>query len=173
MIIQTDRLLLKPLSLNDLYTTHQYAGDTENIKYMVYFPSNSLEETREFIFKAVNEWKKASPQFYEFAVIVESKHIGSVSIYLDELLIEAELAWIIKKDYWGKGYATEAAQAIKDFAITELKVKKIIACCDSKNISSYHVMQKLGLKLKDDTQERKNKNSQTMSKELIYSLVVE
>lgn len=173
MIIQTERLLLRPLSLNDLYTTHQYVGDTENIKYMVYFPSNNLEETKEFISKAVDEWNKTLPLFYEFAVVFKSEHIGSVSIYLDEKRTEAELAWIIKKDYWGKGYATEAAKAIKDFAVDELKVKRILACCDSKNTASYHIMQKLSLQLENDTQERKNKNSSNMSKELIYSLDVE
>jgi len=48
----------------------------------------------------------------------------------------------------GKGFATEAALAIKSFAINQLKVKKLLARCDCRNLNSARLMEKIGLRLK-------------------------
>lgn len=41
MIIKTDRLVLRPLSTNDLYTTHKYSSDVENTRYMINLPNKN------------------------------------------------------------------------------------------------------------------------------------
>ncbi len=46
--IKTERLILRPLERNDLDTTHEYAGDVENTKYMIHLPNNTIKETEQF-----------------------------------------------------------------------------------------------------------------------------
>ena len=83
-----------------------------------------------------------------------------------------EFGWIINKQYWKKGYATEAALAIKDFAIKELKVSKLIATCDSRNSNSYKLMEKIGLGLESDNGTRTYPKNGETAKELMYSLII-
>lgn len=60
-----------------------------------------------------------------------------------------------------------------NLAIKELKVKKIVAHCDSENVSSYRVMEKLGMKFVSKTQGRRNKSSDEEREDLKYVLEIE
>lgn len=110
---------------------------------------------------------------YEYAIILGEKHIGAVSVYLDESRQEGELGWLISKMHQGNGYGTEAAKAVFAWAINELKVKKVVAYCDYRNEPSFHVMHKIGLYLERDDGTRRYKGSDIDIPELMYSLTVE
>lgn len=170
MKIHTKRLLLVPLGLQFLITTHKYSSDLENTKYMVYLPNIDIEETKSFLVSAEAEWLKHRPLYYEYAILINNEHIGAVSLYLNEDYMEGELGWIISKDYWGKGYATEAAEAMIDFGLKHLNIHRFIAHCDSENVNSYRVMEKLGMKLESKNRGRKNKLSDEVREDLMYSL---
>ena len=171
-LIKTKRLILRPFEANDLETMHEYASDIENTKYMIHLPNNSLNETAQFLQRVVTEWAKDSPKFYEFAIILDKKHIGAVSVYLNETRQEGELGWIIHKAYHSNGYATEAAKEILEFALKTLNVKKIIAHCDYRNKTSIRVMQKIGLFLERDDGVRCYKDNNENIQEYMYSLIV-
>lgn len=171
--IQTARLVLRPLNISDLETVHNYASDEENTRYMLHLPNHTLEETVQFLTSVTNEWKKENPSFYEFAIVLDGLQIGAISIYLDDTRKIGELGWIINKKYWKNGIASEAAFAIKDFAINNLKVKKLIAHCDYRNVNSYNLMKKIGLKLEKDDGIRTYMQKNETAKELTYSLVID
>lgn len=172
MKINTERLVMVPLGLEHLVSTHKYAGDLANTKYMVHLPNTDMDETRSFLQKVQDEWKKPVPEFYEFAVLLDNEHIGAVSIDIEQDKAEGELGWIIGKEYWGNGYAVEAAREVINFAVQECKVKKIIAHCDSENINSYKVMKKLGMLLVSKERGRKNKLSDEDREELMCALEI-
>lgn len=170
--IKTNRLLLRPLNISDLDSVHVYASDEENTAFMVWLPNTTKEETAQFLLNITEEWKKENPGFYEFAITIDGKQIGAVSVTLNKRKNMGELGWIINKQYWKKGYATEAALAVKDFALHVLKVSKLTANCDYRNSSSYRVMEKIGLRLESDNGTRTYpKNGETV-KELTYSFIV-
>ena len=54
--INTERLTLRPLGTEYLESVHEYASDPENTKYMIHLPNESIEETRDFLMRAENEW---------------------------------------------------------------------------------------------------------------------
>lgn len=172
MNMHTERLLLVPLGPQYLISTHEYASDFDNTKYMVHLPNTDISDTESFLDKVNAEWQKYSPQFYEYAILLENEHIGAVSIYINKDNSEGELGWIISKNYWGNGYAAEAAREIINFSIQVLKVSKFIAHCDSENISSYRVMEKLCMSLACKTSGRRNKSSDEDRLELKYSLEI-
>jgi ribosomal-protein-alanine N-acetyltransferase len=64
--------------------------------------------------------------------------------------IEYELIYVIAKSYWGKGYATEAANNIKNFAFHQLGLKRIICLIDPQNKASQRVALKVGLQYKKE-----------------------
>ena len=173
LIIQTERLVLRPFELSDLKTTHEYASDITNTVYMMHLPNNTIQETENFLIRITDEWAKEIPQFYEFAILLSDNHIGGVSVSLNESRQHGELGWIIHKAYQGNGYATEAAKAVFDFAVNNLKVKKVIAHCDYRNKASIRVMLKIGLVLERNDGIRQYKNGDEDIQELMYSLIVE
>ena len=169
MKIQTPNLTLLPHGPKYLSSTHKYATDTENTRYMFHLPNASLEETQAFLTNAEKEWQKAEPSFYEFAVLFNGRHIGAVCVYFDDEG-SGEVGWIIDKDYWGRGFATEAAGGMIQYFRSELGVRRFIAHCDSENIASQRVMTKLGFKLIDEYGGRKNRASDEERMERMYAL---
>ena len=80
MTIKTERLLLRPLCLDDMKTVHEYASDLENTKYMLFLPNTTEQETITFLNSVEQEWQKTTPSFYEFAIVLDGIHIGAISI---------------------------------------------------------------------------------------------
>lgn len=158
MEIKTKNLMLVPLGMKYLFSTHKYVSDIMNTFYMVHMPKKDMEETRDFLMQVDDEWQKSNPSFFEFAVLLNSVHIGSVSIYFDKEET-GEIGWIIDKDYWGNGYATEAADGlIKHFHIA-YGMNHFVAHCDSENIASQKVMAKLHFSFIEEYGGRKNRVS--------------
>ena len=172
MTIETERLILRPITLSDLDTTHEYAGDARHAQYMLFLPNDTIQATEQFLQNAVSEWEKAAPQFYEFAITLAGKHIGAVSIYREPDSEACELGWIINKNYQGNGYVTEAAKAAMNFSVNMLKASRIVAHCDHRNAASYRVMQKIGLTLESDSGTRRYKGTDEDVQEFMCSIVV-
>lgn len=168
MEIRTNRLTLRPLGPGDLETTHAYVSDAENTRLMMLLPNDTVEETAAYLRYCAGEWEKPEPAIYEFAVLREGRHIGHVTLEMNGPRDTAELAWILHPDHHGRGYATEAARAMMDYARAELGITRFIAHCDSENAASQAVMRKLGLRLTDDTGTRKNRGSDALRRELLY-----
>ena len=129
--LQTSRLLLRPVSPDDLSTVYAYSSDGEHVKYMKYYPDESMEVCKKFLIQTCEEWSKEFPRCYVFAVIQNNRHIGEVSVYAE--------------DYCNKGYASEAAQALLSFCQNTLHLNKVTACCDSRNSASIKIMETLGM----------------------------
>ena len=146
MQLTTPRLTLRPADLTMLASTHAYAGNLENTRFMMFLPYATEEETAAMLRAAEAEWQKPLPAQYEFAVFLGDAHIGGVTLYMMEDRTEAELGWVLHRDHWRKGYVSEAAVAVMDFA-RSIGVKRIFACCDSENVPSYKAMEKLGMRL--------------------------
>lgn len=171
--IKTERLTLRPLNISDLNTVHEYASDIENTWFMMRLPNNTIEETAEFLTSVTKEWEKNEPTLYDFAVVLDGRQIGAISVYLDDKRESGELGWILNKKYQKHGYALEAALAIKDFALNVLRLKKIIAQCDYRNEPSYRLMERIGLKLESDDGTRVYTKRNETARELTYGLTVE
>lgn len=63
---------------------------------------------------------------------------------------ETEIGYRLSKQAWGQGYATEAARAIRDYALHTLNVKRLVALIDPANIGSIHVAEKIDMHYEKD-----------------------
>ena len=157
MILSTPRLTLRPADASLAASTYAYAGDLENTRFMMYLPDADIEETALHLREAEEQWRMEAPERYEFAVFLGESHIGGVTLYMMEDRTEAELGWVLHKAHWRKGYVTEAALAVMDFA-RSMGVRRVFACCDSENVASYKTMEKLGMHLVKDDGVRTNRS---------------
>lgn len=166
-LITTERLLIRPIENGDCEEIHGYAGDP-SIDMMMFLPNETIEETKKFVEFAVSEWAKEEPEDMEFAVLLSGEIIGGVNLEKCGVDRTYEIGWTIRKDMRGKGYATEAAKALMDYAFEELHAGIVQAHCDSRNQASEKVMRKLGMILADDTGTRYYPKTGISSGEYLY-----
>lgn len=145
-IINTKRLILRPFEYKDLDDVHQYASNPDVVKYMLFGP-NSLEDTRSFIDKIIYQYRDELPiRHLEYAIEYNNKLIGGISLHLEKNMQIGEIGWILNPIFHRQGIMSEAAIAFVDYALNVINAKKIIAHCDERNIASFRLMEKLGMK---------------------------
>ena len=148
--IETDRLVMRPFTLEDKDAIFEVMKDKDMYLYSPDEPWESSENAEEFINLAIRLYNDDHHTFkHFFAVTVkESGTIigicGIGGIAYDRT--KNEVFYHIGKNYWGNGYATEAAKAMLDYAFGNLELKKIIAAVHPDNIASNRVIKKIGLK---------------------------
>lgn len=152
MRFETDRLVLREYKYNDFERVHIYGSKPDFSKYEMWGP-NSVEDTKYFIDTIIkNTRSQPYPEFkrfeFELAVCLKPKNplIGGCSFRrLSELSHVARMGWGINPDFQNCGYATEVAQPLINFGFQDLGLRVIYATCDTRNIASYKVMEKLGM----------------------------
>ena len=149
-------------------TAHKYAADLDVTKYMINLPNLNIVETLEFLQWCEAQWNKDQPDDYEFAICLNGKHIGAISLSQVNGTCY-ELGWVLGKRYHGKGYATEAAHELVRFA-TSLGAQKLVAHCDTRNVASRRVMEKLGMVLVLE-QDRQYSDERGAAREYEYAMV--
>jgi ribosomal-protein-alanine N-acetyltransferase len=71
--------------------------------------------------------------------------VGAVALAIAHAHRRAELGYWIAVPHWGRGYATEAAAAMVDYAFGTLELRRVVARCLTRNAGSVRVMEKLGM----------------------------
>ena len=170
VILNTKRLMLRPITPDDLEDVYSYVSDIENTRLMMNLPVDSIEETAEWLGGCDREWQKETPGICDFAVMLDGALIGDVFVEQTGIDGCGELCWCLDKKYWGNGYATEAARIVIQFARERLHIKHFIAHCDSENIASCRVMEKLGMHRVSVESGRKNRSSREPRMECLYEL---
>ena len=147
MEIHTNRLTLRDYIETDLEDIHEYGSDPEVVRYMPFGP-NTHEDSQNFLNGAIAKRKQKPRTDFALAVVLKSegKLIGGCKI--DKVSdIEAHLGYILNRNYWGNGYATEAARAMVGFAFSELGAHRVYADCHPENAASIRVLEKVGMAL--------------------------
>ena len=147
MTLNTDRLILRPFTPDDVDAAHSWGGNPANVRYMFWGP-NTLEDTRRFIDFVIKRAENAPRRDYDFAVVLRETGavIGSCGISVDGSGAMAELGWILHLDHHKKGYGTELAAELIRFGFEELKLYRIFAPCAAVNYGSYRVMERNGMR---------------------------
>ena len=139
MTLETARLMLRPLTPDDLEAVHSWAQNPENTRYMAFGP-NTEDDTRAFLSIA-----KAGK---DFAVVLKEtdKVIGSCGIYPDSDNDTAELGWILHMDHWKHGYGTELCGELIKYGFETLGLRRLTAPCAAVNYGSCRIMERNGMR---------------------------
>lgn len=157
---ETERLLIRPMSLEDADLILELYNMPAFIKYIGNRNINSLSDAENYI------KTKFLPQFEKLGfgnyliVLKEGNHkIGGVGIFEREGLDVVDIGFSVLEKYEGKGYMFEAAHKIMQIGRDHFNLNKISAITTKDNFSSQKLIEKLGLKFKklvtipDDTEE--------------------
>lgn len=145
-LIETQRLLLREITLHDTDVMFQLHSNPDVQKYTGEPPIDSIEEMEQAIQTRINDYKKYG--YGRWATFLKDKmhFIGWAGLaYLPEF-DKIDLGYRFLPKYWGKGYATEASHAILAYGFNNLQLKQIIAIALKENKASIRVMEKVGMK---------------------------
>jgi RimJ/RimL family protein N-acetyltransferase len=150
-VLETKRLLLRELMLDDVDDLHAILGDEETMSF--YPAPKTREQTIGWI-----EWNLGSYQQYGFglwALVVKEtgEFVGDCGLTMQEVDGEwlVEVGYHVKKTLWRRGLATEAATACRDLAFDVLNVDRLIALVRVDNLPSAGVARKLGMTVWKET----------------------
>ncbi len=144
-IIETDRLVLRPFTLDDAEACFSWNSDERVTKYMSYSTLTDISQTIDWIKSTFDEEDKWN---WAFVLKNKNKVIGRGCIGPDAHMKDYwSIGYNLHYDYWHKGYCTEAMKAIIDFAYKKLGIKKICSSYAVDNPRSGRVIEKCGLKL--------------------------
>lgn len=164
MRVETERLSLRPVAQSDADALCAMDADPEVRRWLdlpeatpldkVHTWLQSLDNLRErgpgMDFWAIEE--KASASFLGW-VHLKPFSISRVARLHPELVIgddEWDIGWRLQRQFWGQGFATEAAQALTQKALTDWGAPRVVAVALMGNTPSFRVMEKCGLTLEQD-----------------------
>lgn len=149
--LETDRLLLRPFEEKDYDLILSIASDPDTVKYLYFWGRDGLtpaQDAHRFLNHALKEWQRSPVAMREYCVVLKEtgEAIGDASVEIaDENT--AEIGWILLPEYRGRGFATEAGRAMMDYGFLHYGKDRVIAHCDTRNIPSARVMERLGMHL--------------------------
>ena len=149
MIIETDRLILRPFTENDAADAFEYLHEP-----MVHCFACMKTETMEDARKAVLDRAKDGEYYFAITLKENGKVIGEIDAMSEATAPDEENAvrdtfspcWMLNPNYHGKGYAYEAAHAFFDYLFNEKGARRIYAYTEDYNAASQKLCEKLGMR---------------------------
>ncbi len=140
-ILETERLLLRPLTTNDVESAFSnWTSDPDIAKFMRWELHSNISETFEWLVSEETLIESDSVYNWGFVLKETGELIGSGGLVFIESKGMYELGYNIMKKYWNQGLTTEAAKVIIDFGINELNQRQFYCCHAKDNPASGKVM---------------------------------
>lgn len=150
MIISTDRLYLRELTIADAIHFLNINNIPDCIEFTGDKPFESLKAARGFLKNYVERYRIHDMGRWAVCLKENNAFLGWCGLKYHEHNKLVDLGYRFYKKYWGNGYATEAAKACVEYGFTELKLERIVAHVHIDNVASHQVAIKSGLKYKKD-----------------------
>ena len=150
MRLESKRLIMRPYEENDLMDCHQLLSDKENMYYLDDITTETLEETRLSLKEAIEKIHNGDAQRFAVTLKESGQLIGGVGYDITDinpLGRIGHIGWFILPEYQNKGYITEAASRVLDYAFLQDNCVRITTGCYKENKPTQKVMAKLGFRL--------------------------
>lgn len=136
--LQTDRLILRNYTMDDVSAVHEYFSNEEVARYEDLWPM-MMDEVAEMLL----EWKDMDNWM---AVVCKEtcELIGSAGYWVDEGEAEYSIDYDFNPRFWHRGYALEAAGEVVRHLTEDLRVKELWGDCDAENLASAKLLELLG-----------------------------
>ncbi|MFJ4872116.1 GNAT family N-acetyltransferase [Streptomyces sp. NPDC088757] len=147
--IRTPRLVLRRWSDDDLVPLSEINADPEVMRWTGDGSVRDLEETAEDIERYEEEWDEEGFGPFAVELIGSGELIGftglSVAEFLSEPTHDIGIGWRLGRQFWGQGYASEAAHAVLEWALQDRGLDRVVAVTHLADRASENVAAKLGM----------------------------
>jgi ribosomal-protein-alanine N-acetyltransferase len=149
--LETTRLRLRPIVKSDAEIYHLFFSDPETMRF--YPSTRNLKETQDFVRRQLERYE--TDGFGPLSLILKADesligYCGLIHQIVDSV-DEMEIGYLVGRDYWRQGFASEAAIACRDYAFKKLRWPRLISLIDPLNYASIGVSRKVGMTLEKQT----------------------
>jgi RimJ/RimL family protein N-acetyltransferase len=147
-VIKTEKFILRPFKMADAPDVAKQVNDKEIIKYVESLPyPYRLEDAKYWLKKVTAEKYKKEPGQVDFAIEIDGKAAGSISLNNVKYGHKAEIGYWLGKNFHGSGVMSKAIEQVCKFGFRELGLKRIFAVVHIDNKPSKKVLEKNGFQI--------------------------
>ena len=147
--VRTDRLMLRPATLDDLEATWSFRRLDDVSRWLTRAPATIAEYRTHF--------EDAASLAKTIVVELDGDVIGDLMLEVEDAWsqaevaeqargVQAELGWVLHPDHAGHGYATEAVRELIRLCFEDLGLRRVTANCFAANVTSRRLMERLGMR---------------------------
>ncbi|HEY7667601.1 MAG TPA: GNAT family protein [Actinomycetota bacterium] len=170
---ETERLVLRPLAEGDFDALYAYES-REDVARWLYWGPRSPDEVRERLGRKISARAiRAEGDVLSLAMTLREtgEMVGDIVLeFLSEEHRTGEIGYIVHPDHQGRGYATEASEAMLRFAFDEVGLHRVIGRTEARNRGSARTLEKLGMRLEAHLVENEWVKGEWQS-ELVYAIL--
>jgi len=171
MKLETDRIIIRPITLADKSEVFEYRSDAETNKYQGWIPK-TVDDVEIFIGK-ISKQIDEPDTWYQFVIIEKKTHkiVGDMGLhFFDNDNRQVEIGCTLNKKFQNNGYATESVKLIIDYLFEKLNKHRIIASIDPDNKQSIRLVERVGFRKEAHFVESLLINGKWVD-DLIYALI--
>lgn len=145
-ILETERLRLRKLSMRDAGDVFDYASVPEVAEHVTWEYHRNISDSMHYLRFITQQYQDGIPSPWGIIHKELGKLIGTIGYHVWSLPNGfGEVGYALSKDFWNKGYTTEAFEEVIKFGFERLKLNRVEATCKLANTASEKVMLKCGL----------------------------
>jgi RimJ/RimL family protein N-acetyltransferase len=151
-ILHSERLILRRWTLDDFEDFAAMSADPEVMRFIT--PDGqplSRFAAWQALCAIIGHWELRGFGLFAALESATERFVGRVGPWHPEEWPDLEIGWTIRKEFWGKGYATEAANRCIDYAFMELNREHLVSLILPENLRSIRVAERLGERLEGTT----------------------
>ncbi|MCX4767759.1 GNAT family N-acetyltransferase [Streptomyces sp. NBC_01275] len=153
--IRTPRLILRRWNDDDLAPMAEINTDPQVMRWIDDGSVRDLEHTAEAIEQWEEEWDEEGFGLFAVELLASGELAGFTGLYVPDFLPEAQpdvaIGWRLGSQFWGQGYASEAAHATLEFALQDRGLDRVISISRVGDDASENIARKLGMALERET----------------------
>jgi ribosomal-protein-alanine N-acetyltransferase len=159
-VIETERLLLRQPRAEDAPGLLEAFADPEAMRFIGDGSTTDLAGADEAVGRWLERWDAWGIGMFVVERAEDARVLGRAGFLRWDSETweiggsETELGWGLAREHWGRGYATEAAVALRDWALAERGLTRLISLIQPANLRSIRVAEKLGERYERDVEVR-------------------
>ena len=149
-VLQTSRLVLRPFREEDIDLLAKLMANADFMRFSL--GVFSRQQTIAFLGKIIGWQRRGLPSLFAVIHRADNRLIGYCGFFHQQVdgIEEIEIGYRLDPGYWSAGLATEAAQAVRDHAFRDLKLRRVISLIHPDNAPSRRVAEKIGMNLEKE-----------------------
>jgi RimJ/RimL family protein N-acetyltransferase len=144
VMLESDRLILRMLRDSDLDAYAEMCADPEVMRYIGDGQPMARPMAWRNLAMVVGHWTLRGYGLWAVEEQASGVFVGRIGFWNPEGWPGFELGWMLRRSFWGRGYATEGARAALQFAFTHLEQPSVISLIHPENAVSIRVAERLG-----------------------------
>ena len=144
--LETERLVLRKMTLDDAGAVFAYASDPEVTRYVLWETHRSVEDSRAFLGLTERKYEGGGEPDWGMVYKGDGRFVGTCGfVGWSREHARAELGYVLNRRYWGRGLVHEAVRVMIAFGFEKMDLNRVEARCVAENTASARVMERAGM----------------------------